>query len=45
MNLLGTNICNNIGRSPVGRRPTGGAHSKIARVAFVFVLYVVGRAS
>jgi len=23
----------------------GGAHSKIARVVFVFVLYVVGRAS
>jgi len=30
------------GRSLVGRRPTGVAHSKIARV--VFVLYVVGRA-
>jgi len=34
------------GRSPVGRRPTGVAHSKIARVArVVFVLYVLGRAS
>jgi len=36
---------NNTGRSPVGRRPTDVAHSKIARVArIVFVLYVVGRA-
>jgi len=36
---------NNTGRSPVDRRPTGVAHSKIARVAsVVFVLYVVGRA-
>jgi len=38
--------CSNTGRSPVGRRPTGVAHSKIARVArVVFVLYVDGRAS
>jgi len=36
----------NTGRSPVGRRPTGVAHSKIARVALVvFVLYLLGRAS
>jgi len=37
---------NYTGRSPVGRRPTGVAHSKIARVArVVFVLYMLGRAS
>jgi len=36
----------NTGRSRVGRRPTGVAHSKLARVArVVFVLYMDGRAS
>jgi len=34
------------GRSPVGRRLTDVAHSKIARVArVVFVLYMLDRAS
>jgi len=36
------NVSVHTGHSPVGCRPTGVAHSKIARV--VFVLYVIGRA-